>query len=308
MTVSAAVKIDKTEYKGWPNCYRISNGEVDLIVTTDVGPRIIRFGFTGGQNFFKEFTEQLGKTGEKQWMARGGHRIWFAPEDAKDTYALDNAPVKIDIQGDVVTLTQPVEPETGLEKQIVVKLAASGTNVEVVHRLSNRGKSARELAPWALTMMAQGGHGITGFPPRGTHPEQLPPTNPLVMWAFSNLSDPRWKFTQKYMILRQDAKNTGQPQKLGHFNVDTWGAYSLGSELFLKRYKADATKRYTDMGCSYETFTNQDFLELETLGPLTSLKPGQTVEHVERWSLHKGVKLSSFNEEELDRALLPLLK
>jgi hypothetical protein len=62
------------------------------------------------------------------------------------------------------------------------------------------------------------------------------------------------------------------------------------------------------MGCSYETFTNQDFLELETLGPLTSLKPGQTVEHVERWSLHKGVKLSSFNEEELDRALLPLLK
>ena len=38
-------------------------------------------------------------------------------------------------------------------------------------------------------MMAQGGHGIHGFPPRGTHPEMLAPTNPLVMWAFTNLAD-----------------------------------------------------------------------------------------------------------------------
>ena len=35
MNASSAVKIDKIAYKGWPNCYRISNGEVDLVVTTD---------------------------------------------------------------------------------------------------------------------------------------------------------------------------------------------------------------------------------------------------------------------------------
>src|SRR5690349_10985616 len=46
--MSAAVKIEKTEYGGWPNCYRISNGEVELIVTTDVGPRIMHYGFVGG--------------------------------------------------------------------------------------------------------------------------------------------------------------------------------------------------------------------------------------------------------------------
>src|SRR3954467_39599 len=88
MTLSAAVKIDKTSYAGWPNCYRISNGEVELIVTGDVGPRVIRYGFVGGQNLFKEFKEQMGKKGEREWQARGGHRLWAAPEDAKDTYAL----------------------------------------------------------------------------------------------------------------------------------------------------------------------------------------------------------------------------
>jgi hypothetical protein len=308
MTLSAAVKIEKTAWNGWPNCYRISNGEVELIVTTDVGPRVMRFGFVGGQNMFKEFPEQQGKSGEKEWMARGGHRIWMGPEDAKLTYALDNRPVKIDIDRGVVTLTQPVEPETGLVKQIIIRLADTGSKVEVKHRLQNEAKSPREFAAWALTMMAQGGHGISGFPPRGTHPQMLAPTNPLVMWAFSDLSDPRWTFTKKYMILRQDRANTGQPQKLGSFNTSTWGAYSLNNDLFIKRYTADRSKPYPDYNCSFETFTNQDFLELETLGPLQKVAPGQTLEHTENWSLHRNVKIGSWSDAELDRVLLPLLK
>jgi len=300
--------IEKTEYRGWPNCYRISNGEVELVVTTDVGPRVMRYGFVGGQNLFKEFEAQLGQKGEKEWMPRGGHRIWFGPEDAKLTYALDNGPVKIDTSGGVVTLTQAVEPETGLEKQIIVKLAATGSNVEVIHKLKNTRKQAWKFAPWALTMMAQGGHGITGYPPRGTHPEDLAPTNPLVMWAFSDLSDPRWTFTKKYLILRQDPKNTNQPQKLGTFNQHTWGAYLLGSDLFVKKYEANPAKPYPDFNSSYETFTNAEILELETLGPLESVAAGKTVEHVERWSLHRNVKLNSFTDVELDRVLLPLIK
>ncbi len=61
MTASSAVRIEKIAYQGWANCYRVSNGEIELVVTGDVGPRIIRCGFSGGQNLFKEFAEQLGK-------------------------------------------------------------------------------------------------------------------------------------------------------------------------------------------------------------------------------------------------------
>jgi hypothetical protein len=306
MSSSAQVKIDKAAYAGWPNCYRIANTEVELIVTGDVGPRVIRYGFLGGQNLFKEFKDQMGKSGEKVWTPRGGHRIWFAPEDVKDTYALDNSPVKIDVKGDTVTMTQAVEPETGFEKQIIVRLAAKGSAVEVTHRIRNTRK-AREIAPWALTMMAQGGMGIHGFPPRGTHPEVLAPTNPLVMWAFTDLADPRWKFTRKYLMLRQDPNNA-VPQKLGTFNLHTFGAYLLGSDLFIKRYQAEPGKPYPDFGSCYETFTNADFLELETLGPLRVLKPGETATHVERWSLHRNVNIASWTDAEIDRAILPLLK
>ncbi len=306
MTASAQVRIEKTAYQGWPNCYRVTNGEIELIVTADVGPRIMRCGFVGGQNLFKEFTEQMGKSGETTWQPRGGHRLWVGPEVVPVTYALDNGPIKVSVRGAVLEATQPVERETGLRKIMIVKMAASGTRVEVVHRIQNTTLFPLEFAPWTLTMMAQGGAGITGFPPRGKHPEVLAPTNPLVMWAYTDFSDKRWRFTKKYVALRQDPANN-EPQKLGHFNVSTWGAYLLGADLFIKRYTADPSKTYPDFGCSYETFTNADFLELETMGPLTKVEPGKAVEHVERWSLHKGVKLARWTDDELDQVLLPLL-
>src|SRR4051812_49409810 len=173
MTASAAVKVEKTAYAGWPNCYRITNGEVELVVTTDVGPRVIRYAFVGGQNLFKEFTPQLGKSGEREWQPRGGHRVWMAPEDKVLTYALDNGPVKFEVLANGIDLTQPVESESGLQKRIRVTLAPTGSNVEVYHQITNAGSKVKEIAPWALTMMAQGGTGITGFPPRGVHPRDL---------------------------------------------------------------------------------------------------------------------------------------
>ena len=303
----SSIRVEKVDFQGWPNSYRISNGEVEAIVTSDVGPRIMRYGFVGGQNFFKEFTAQLGQSGEREWLPRGGHRLWFAPEDPVKTYAPDNGPVSIHVNSGGLIATAPMEALTGLEKKIVLNMAASGTGVEVIHEIRNAGNEPFYLAPWALTMLAQGGVGIHGFPPRGTHPEMLEPSNPLVMWPFTNLSDGRWTLLRKYLALRQDPQNS-TPQKLGSFNRDTWGAYLRNGELFVKRARAEGTPAdYPDFGCSFETFTNADFLELETLGPSKTLMPGETVTHTEHWAAHRGVHIDWWEDAELDRVLGPLL-
>jgi len=306
VSLGAAVKVDKTAWQGWPECYRITNGTVELIVTGDVGPRVMRYGFTGGQNMFKEFAGQLGKRGEATFQLRGGHRLWKAPEDPVASWAPDNVPVEVRITAQGVVAREPVEPLTGLQKEIEIALAPEGTAVTVTHRLYNRGVFPLEYAAWAMSMMAQGGQAITGFPPRGKHPEVLPPTNPLVMWAYSDLSDKRWTFTKKYMGLRQDPSNS-EPTKLGLFNPHTWAAYLLHGELFLKQAEADGSKPYPDFGCSFETFTNNEFLEMETISPLTKVPPGSSVAHVEHWSLHRNVQLDAFTDTELDKLLLPLL-
>jgi hypothetical protein len=303
----ASVSVQKVEYKGWTNCYRISNGEVELIVTGDVGPRIIRYGFVGGQNLFKEYPDQLGKSGETTFQMRGGDRVWKAPEDPIASWAPDNVAITVQITPTGVVAREPVEPLTQLQKEIEVSLAPSGTGVIVSHRITNHSLFPLEFAPWALTQMAQGGTVVSGFPPRGHHPQNLEATNPLVMWAYTNLADPRWKFTRKYLTLHQDPNNS-EAQKLGMFNQNTWAAYILNDEVFVKRTGADPSRQYPDFGCSFETFTNNEFLEVETLGPLTKVTPGKTVELVEHWGLFRNVKIDAVTDDELDRAIQPLVE
>ena len=303
----AEVKVEKIEYKGWQNCYRVSNGEVELVLTGDVGPRVIRYGFVGGQNLFKEFAEQLGASSEAKFQLRGGDRVWKAPEDPVATWAPDNMPVEISVTPSGVIARAPVEPLTGLQKEIEVRMANKGTEVEVYHRITNRSLFSLEYSAWALTMMAPGGLAISGFPPRGRHPINLEPTNPLVMWAYTNLSDKRWVFTKKYLTLKQNPNNP-EAQKLGMFNPESWGAYVLNGEAFVKRAKAIPGEPYPDFGCSLEFFANSEFLEIETLGPLTKVLPGKTAEQVEHWSLHRSVGIAELTDEGIDSAILPLLR
>jgi hypothetical protein len=308
LPVPAAVKIEKVPYGGWPNCYKVSNGEVELIVTTDIGPRIMRYGFVGGQNLFKEFKDQLGKSGEKEWQLRGGHRIWVAPEMVPESYAPDNIPVQAVVKGDVITLTEPLESGTGFQKEMVIQMAPAGSAVTVTHRIRNHNNTAKRFGVWAMSMMAQGGTAITGFPPRGTHDEYLQPTNPLTMWAYTDFSDPRWKFTTKYVALHQDPKNAAS-QKTGLYNKETWVSYLLGSDLFVKRTAAtEPPAAYPDFGCSFEMYTSDEFIEIETLGPVHPVVPHQQIEHVEHWTLHKDVHIPALTDAEIDRVVLPLVK
>jgi hypothetical protein len=293
-------------YKGWPNCYQLSNGVVDLIATTDVGPRIIRFGFSGADNVLKEYEETLGKTGGKTWNIYGGHRLWHAPEADPRSYEPDNSPVKLEEHKTFIRLVQPTEKTTGIQKEIDIYLDPKAAHVHLVHRLRNMNLWAVELAPWALSVMAQGGKVIVPLPPRGEHPKSLAPVNTLTMWAYTDMSDPRWTWGKKYIMLRQDAK-IARPQKIGVMNKEGWVAYANKGFLFVKVFSYSPGATYADWGCSMETYTNDAMLEVETLGPLVSLQPKATVEHVENWWLFKDVPLPA-NDADVDKHILPKIK
>lgn len=298
--------IERINYKGWPNCYRLSNGVVDLVVTTDVGPRVIRFGFVGQGNEFAEFAEMLGKTGGDEWRLYGGHRLWHAPETMGRTYFPDNDPVKLVQKPEIVRLIQPTEPTTGIQKEIDIRLLPQEARVEVTHRLRNQNLWAVELAPWALSVMAPGGTAVVPLPPRRSHEEQLQPASTLTLWAYTNMSDPRWRWGQQYVMLRQDA-NATTPQKAGVMCLDGWAAYARNGHLFVKRFEHQPDATYPDLGSSVEIFTDPNMLEVETLAPLVSLAPGATVEHLEQWHLFPNVPQPS-DESDVQREILPKIE
>jgi len=295
--------MEKIAYRGWKTCWRLSNGLVELVITGDVGPRIIRFGLVGGQNEFKEYDSMLGATGGDEWRIYGGHRLWHAPEAKPRTYHPDNAPVKVEEKGAIVRVVQPRESTTGIEKELDIRLDPKEPHVEVIHRLRNANLWAVELAPWALSVMAPGGKVVIPLPPRGSHEENLLPTNTITLWAYTDMSDRRWTWGTKYVMLEQDPR-ARSPQKIGLAVPAGWAAYANGGRLFVKRFAYVQGANYPDFGCSVETFTNADMIELETLGPLARLEPGAAVEHVEHWHLFKDVPVPA-GDADVERHILP---
>ena len=279
---------------------RLTDGVIELDVTTEFGPRVIRYGFMGGQNLMLTIPAELETAGEADFKCRGGHRLWVAPEMMPATYYPDNVPVMVERWEDGLVATAPVET-VGLQKQLTIELLGEG-RVRVTHRLWNRGHWPVEVSIWALTMMAPGGLGIAGFPPRGTHPEMLAPTNPLIMWGFSDFTDERLQITKKYLTLRQE-RAIARPNKFGLWSRETWGAYLLGGDLFVKRAQADIDWRYPDFGASFEMWVNGDTLELETLSPLRVLVPGDSMMHLEEWSLHRAGAIAAVSDEAIDGLL-----
>jgi hypothetical protein len=298
--------MEKVAYGGWPNCIRVSNGEVELVATTDVGPRIIRFGFVGGENLLKEYPDQLGKSGGDRWRIYGGHRLWHAPEEKPRTYALDNGPVSHAIEDGVLALMQPVEPETGIRKTMWVFMEQDSNAVTITHALKNENPWDVTLAAWALTVMAPGGRLILPQEPYIPHADKLLPARPLVLWHYTDMSDPRWTWGEKYIQLRQDDEVEGA-QKAGVRNSLGWAAYALDDTLFLKRFPLFREGEYPDFGCNFETYTGKGMLEVESLGPLTTLPAnGGVVRHTERWFLHRMAVGES--EQAIDEAVLPLVE
>jgi len=298
------VEMEKIAYHGWSNCIKISNNLVELIVLADVGPRIIFFGFKGAENQFYENPADAGQIGGDKWRSYGGHRLWHAPEDVVRTYVPDNFPVQVKQLKDGAKFTANVE-SNGIQKVIEIHLSESEAKVKVIHTFINHGAWPIPLAPWSVSVMRGGGKVIVPQPPRVPHDGNLLPTHTMAIWGFTNMGDPRWIWGEKYYSLKQDS-SFDYCQKIGSVNTAGWAAYQHGGDVFIKKFKYDPTKIYPDFNSNFETYTDQNILEVETLGPNVLLEPGKKVEHLEEWNLHKGIKPST-TDAEIDKNILPLV-
>jgi hypothetical protein len=302
------------EYRGWKNNLLLTNGDVELIVTLDVGPRVIAYRLPGGFNVMKNYDSMMGGSGEAEWQIRGGHRFWLAPEDLTRTYFPDNRAVKYhELTPLSVNVVAPPETEYGVQKEMKLTLASSGTSVQVTLKVTNTGTTPTSLAPWGPTVMAPGGVEIIplpakydhpGHPSRAKSPEDFGPNQELILWPYFDFADTRWKFGKKYIMLRQDV-NKG-PTKIGLAHRMGWVGYVNSHTLFVKRFDYHEGAVYPDRGTRYQTFSNEDMLEMETVGEMHTLAPGQSAELHESWELHGNIP-DVATEADVDRDVLPRL-
>lgn len=282
--------MEKITCLGQPNCYRLSNDTVELVVTTGVGPRIIRYAFAGQENILAEVPDSVINTAAGTFKAWGGHRLWAAPEANPRTYAPENEPVEYKIEGErKITLRAPAESFTGLQKEIAVALEETGPMVQVHHRITNLNLWSIELAPWAITIMNGGGEAILPQEPYRSWDDYLLPARSLAIWHYTDLSDRRFTIGAKYIRVRTD-ESLKNPQKIGILNKQGWAGYYRNGTLFIKRFPFVEGATYPDYNSNNEVYTSGSFIELESIAPLQKLEPGASAEHIESWFLYDGVE------------------
>lgn len=274
------------------NCYLgetvvLSNGFIELEVTTDVGPRIISLRKRGGDNIMYQdeldlvnrdvsATYGAGET----WHIYGGHRIWLSPED-EETYYPDHYKVSVEQLDNGAIFT--AEPWRKVNVQPSLKIEFVGhSEVRVANIVKNLDPNPRLLCVWALTVLKPDAELTVPFNTRDTG---LLANRNLVVWPYTNLNDERITISDIDVKLRS-VKNAPTNIKLGMYIERPVAIYRGHGTTLIKRLKPAAPPEcYPDFCSNFETFTSGVIHEVESLSPRTSVPSGHSIEHVEFWEV-----------------------
>jgi hypothetical protein len=271
-----------SDYYGLPTGF-LENETIRLEYLLTAGPRIVRLSLRGGPNLLAEVPDIRVETHLGPFYFRGGHRLWRSPELMPETYFPDNHGLNVEDLSHGIKLTQLATVGTEISKSMEIRLGVAAPKLTVRHELRNEGTAPLVLAPWALTMFRLGGTAILPQPGGSDESNRLLNNRILALWPYTRINDPRLILRDDFILIR--AVPDLPPVKLGYRNPRGWLAYWLDGILFRKTFEAQPGAIYPDGGCNSEAYCNDQFMELESLGPLSGLEPGQSVSLLETWEL-----------------------
>ncbi len=278
--------MNQNDFNGWPT--QVLENKFIHLETMTSSARVVRLNLVGKTNLFADLGNKALPTPYGDFYLRGGHRFWHAPEAMPRTYLPDHASASISEIPGGTRIDQPAEPWTHIAKSVEIRLNPERPQIILRHELRNDGAWAVELAPWALTMLRLGGVGIFPQPVGNVDETGLLANRQLSIWPYTQMTDPRLVLRDDCILIK--AVPSLPPIKIGYFNPHGWQAYWIEDTLFVKRFEAIPSAAYPDGGCNTETYCNDKFIELESLGPLASLAPGATVVHNETWELYDSLE------------------
>jgi len=298
------VRVTQTTYHGWPDSYIISNGKAEVVVVPRIG-RIMQFGFAGEEGVFWENRALDGVAAAwspTNWVNFGGDKTWPAPEAdwPKHTHlkawqpppAFDGTPsqARVEPNGDVV-LTTTVDQFYEIRAQRRIHLDADSPVMTVTTTYERVADETIEAGVWVITQLQ---HPARLYIPR--------PGNSQFNEGYTLLSKappPSLRVQPKWLSLGRD---TASAYKIGaDAGMLLWVGKTVALRIDSPRV---AGAEYPDKGSSVEIYTNPDplqYIELETLGPLQTLKPGGRIERVNTYTLIR--RTESDPDREAERIL-----
>jgi hypothetical protein len=282
----------------------LSNDFFQLECLVNGGPRVVRLIPSWfGENLFAELLDMVTPTPRGDYHFLGGHRLWTAPESLETTYIPDNEGATVTLIPNGIVLQGRVQPDVHLQKSITIEIGSSSPFAMLKHKIENRGRDVVRLALWALTMLRPGGIAILPQQYGVVDKDGLLPNRTYALWSYTRWDDQRLNLGDEY--IRVHADDTRSPFKIGYFNPHGWLGYVFEDAFFIKRFGVRREETYPDGGCNVEVYTNGRMLELESLGGLADLKPGEEIVHTESWEVYRthSIPKDLFGGKSLDEVL-----
>ncbi len=274
------------------DCVPLADKNISILVTQSVGPRIISLRFNNCDNLFAELPEfGLDCPDGGIYHFYGGHRFWHAPEEFPQTYLPDDKPIDIRPIKNGLLATQLAEDSTGLQKSLEISLSGEKSQIIIKHILTNCSSRGIKKTAWAITQLKPGGIAILPFSQEKTN---LQPNRTFTIWPYTDMTTKHVRWGNHYILVTAKMQ---KPFKVGFPNPRGWMGYWLNGTLFVKRSNFDLLATYCDLGSSSECYCNDQFLELETLAPITEISPGDSITHIENWKLYENIDFPSDEEK-----------
>lgn len=306
-----ALEYKEIEFENFGKCLSISNEKIKLLITVDVGPRIIYFGLNDGSNILfndinRNYTENLDTIkdyyGEDKIRYRyGGHKMLTLPEIMPDSFYPDNNPLTYSITPNGAVFFQEKQEKNDILISLEVILNNHSNDVMLVHTLKNTAKIEQEIGISASSDMSP--NGILIIPQNKSFKSELLPNRSFAFWPYSKTNDKRLYLGNDFITIKHD-KNNKDKFKFGLNNYSNWAAYINNGNIFIKNYVHNKEAKYPDFNSSFEVFTDENLLEIKSLSPIYSLKPQGTIKHVENWSLFECTDKFNVKDEKAIKELI----
>ena len=177
---------------------------------------------------------------------------------------------------------------------------SSDAKITVSHTITNTLDKDIECAAWALSVMDKNSVIVV---PQPTHDTGLLANRSISLWPYTDMTDKRLFFGKKFVASKQDPE-IENALKYGITNTAGKIAVFNHGTVFVKEYKSEHFDSvYPDFGVSTEVYANGDFTEAETLSPLKKISKGESITHVESWSLAEFDEKIEFTNDSLENLI-----
>jgi hypothetical protein len=297
------IAISRIEYRRWPESVLLSNGQIEVVIAPAIG-RVMQMRFRGDEEGpFWENAELAGHRPDpasKTWGNFGGDKTWPAPQAdwPKITprawpppAAFDSMPVTVEIKGDVVELVTPIDAHFGVRARRVVRLDPKRPSMTITTTYEKVEGEPRTIGVWIITQLKDPERVFIPLPAKTLTPEGY---NRQSKELPANLQR-----SGSMLSLTRDPKLS---TKIG----SEAGALLWIGEKHSLRIDSPrvAGATYPDQSSSGEVYTNPDplkYVELEMLGPVSTMKVGDRIERSNTYTLFR--RGSGTAEEEAKRLL-----